>query len=184
VALNLNHQQNSLNGSFIKDESPHNKRKNYVLILVWHYRGWGRYWPHGGRGTQWTPVLELQLFLLALYPSHCFPSHCPLPHLPAPSPLNGWSPNPQHSSFIQPWYIKSLQDQVHPLPLMPDKIVQLEEHIPQTGNSFRDSIPPGVGGPKWRPSCTSVTYVQGKGTERDARATTEESTSVRSGCFH
>ena len=33
------------------------------------------------------------------------------------------------------------------------------EQIPQSGNSFRDSPPPVVGGPTWRLSYTSATYV-------------------------
>ena len=48
-----------------------------------------------------------------------------------------------------------------PPPLRPDKAAQLEEHIPQIGNSFWDSPCSSCSGPTRRPSCTSPTYVHG-----------------------
>jgi hypothetical protein len=37
----------------------------------------------------------------------------------------------------------------------------VEDHIPQSGYSFRNNLPPVVGGPTWRLSCTSATHVPG-----------------------
>jgi hypothetical protein len=41
--------------------------------------------------------------------------------------------------------------------LRPDKTAHLEEHIPNTGNSFWDSPLSSCSGPTLRPSCTSAT---------------------------
>ena len=78
-----------------------------------------------------------RLFFHSLYipnapfpvPLHMVPPPLPLPLRRERSPL-GIKP---------PWHFKSLQEYLQPLPLSPDKTVQLGEQDLQAGNRVRDS---------------------------------------------
>lgn len=75
-------------------------------------------------------LLLLVVVVLFTYFISCSLTPDPLYNpFPFPSCLSPLSLSPA-------WNIKSLQGWANPLLLRPDKEVQLEEHIPRTGNSF------------------------------------------------
>jgi hypothetical protein len=63
-------------------------------------------------------------------------------------------------SILQPCYFKSLPGYVCSTPLKPDKRVQLQKYILQTGNSFWDSPLLQVLRTHMEPSCISATYME------------------------
>ena len=91
------------------------------------------------------------------------PTHFSLPVTPFhnPSPLPFFSEQVEPPGYTSTLVLQFSPRKALPLSLRPDKAAQLEEHIPCTGNSFWDCHCSSCSGPAWRPSCTSIKYVQG-----------------------
>jgi hypothetical protein len=91
------------------------------------------------------------------------PSHRSFSHPPSPSSMRRWNPLTPHPMSSHPGIsnhcgtrcIFSYWDQT--------KWPSLGNQIHRQARGSRTAPAPAVGGPAWRPSCTSTTYVEGGG---------------------
>ena len=105
-----------------------------------------------------SPPPFIYLFTLHSNCSSPFSLTQPLPHASIPfSKEKGEEPLGTNPC----WHATSLQDQVHSLPLRPDKAVGLEEQDEQTSNRERDSLCSSCWGTHTKTNCTSDTSMQG-----------------------
>jgi hypothetical protein len=123
------------------------------------------YMPKSGIAGCWHRLIPIFFpICLFVYLFTHFISWSQLPLFPVPpqmAPLSiqlweGWGPpitNP-------PWHLKSLQNWVHPLPLRSAKTAHWRGQGPRQTTESGQAPTPVAWEPAWRPSCTSVAYVQ------------------------